>query len=178
MNRPTLFRGKAAGMLVLGWISAAVVLSMNNAWVSIYRMTKAVRKTTSVSTEQEGASQVLPGTLALEKASKSVGEVTMPSLITTTQSPLSRVTQAPEAPPAPIPVRVLKTYLQRHGVDSLIRQPNNRTFAVAYYACPLQAGNRMHHYLNSKFSHPCQSTNELPSKHLLRGGCQAFCGQL
>ena len=49
----------------------------------------------------------------------------------------------------PKPLQVLDQYIQQHSVDSLRSQPHNRSFATAFYSCPLQAGNRLHHYLNS-----------------------------
>ena len=48
----------------------------------------------------------------------------------------------------PLPVTVLEQYIQWHSVDSLRRDPHHRKFAVAFYSCPLQAGNRMHHFFN------------------------------
>jgi hypothetical protein len=46
------------------------------------------------------------------------------------------------------PVAMMDQYIKWHSVESIERNPHNRTFAIAYYACPLQAGNRMHHYMN------------------------------
>jgi hypothetical protein len=53
----------------------------------------------------------------------------------------------PTVQPLP-PVKAMEQYIQWHSVESLHRQPHNRTFAVAYYSCPLQAGNRLHHFMN------------------------------
>ena len=46
------------------------------------------------------------------------------------------------------PLQLLDQYIKWHSVASLRRQPENRNFAIAHYACPLQAGNRIHHFLN------------------------------
>jgi hypothetical protein len=40
-------------------------------------------------------------------------------------------------------------YKQRHGHESLLRHPENRTFVVGYYSCPDQAGNRLHDFMNA-----------------------------
>jgi hypothetical protein len=40
-------------------------------------------------------------------------------------------------------------YKQRHGHESLLRHPENRTFVVGYYSCPYQAGNRLHDFMNA-----------------------------
>lgn len=49
----------------------------------------------------------------------------------------------------PEPLQVLRQYQKWHSVESVRQQPHNRTFALAYYSCPLQAGNRLHHYFNN-----------------------------
>jgi hypothetical protein len=49
----------------------------------------------------------------------------------------------------PEPLQVFRQYQQWHSVESVRQQPHNRTFAIAYYSCPLQAGNRLHHYFNN-----------------------------
>jgi hypothetical protein len=51
------------------------------------------------------------------------------------------------------PQKVLAQYIAWHS-DETIRnesplQRNERKFAMAYYSCPLQAGNRLHHFFNS-----------------------------
>jgi len=51
--------------------------------------------------------------------------------------------------PLPVPLQVLEQYKQWHSVQALRRDPHNRTFALGYYSCPLQAGNRLHHFFNS-----------------------------
>jgi hypothetical protein len=52
-----------------------------------------------------------------------------------------------------LPHRTLEQYKVWHSNDVLrtesSTQVNDRSFAMAYYSCPLQAGNRMHHFLNS-----------------------------
>ena len=51
-----------------------------------------------------------------------------------------------------LPLRILNSYKAQHSVESLLassEQDENRLFAVAYYSCPFQAGNRLHHFFNS-----------------------------
>ena len=61
----------------------------------------------------------------------------------------------PPVPPASehslLPLQVLERYQQWHSQEALERQMENRRFAVAYYSCPLQAGNRLHHFYNSTY---------------------------
>ena len=52
--------------------------------------------------------------------------------------------------------RIWNEYKRQHSVEQLRRElhdntttSNNRTFAIAFYSCPLQAGNRLHHFFNS-----------------------------
>ena len=52
--------------------------------------------------------------------------------------------------------RVWNEYKQQHSVEQLRRElvqddtsTYDRRFAVAFYNCPFQAGNRMHHWMNS-----------------------------
>lgn len=49
------------------------------------------------------------------------------------------------------PLRFFEEYLLDHSSDILWKEaaPNNRSFVVAHYACPLEAGNRIHEFLNS-----------------------------
>jgi hypothetical protein len=47
-----------------------------------------------------------------------------------------------------LPLKVFHQYQKWHSAESLERYPHNRTFAVGYYSCPLQAGNRLHHFFN------------------------------
>jgi hypothetical protein len=46
------------------------------------------------------------------------------------------------------PLKVFQQYQKWHSAESLEKSPHNRTFAVGYYSCPLQAGNRLHHFFN------------------------------
>lgn len=49
----------------------------------------------------------------------------------------------------PVPIQVMEQYKKWHGIDSL-RSENDlarRKFAVVFYSCPLQAGNRLHHFM-------------------------------
>ena len=50
----------------------------------------------------------------------------------------------------PPPLQVMEEYMQWHSVEALRRDPipQNRKFAIAFYQCPLQAGNRLHHFWN------------------------------
>jgi len=51
----------------------------------------------------------------------------------------------------PIPLQVLEEYKALHGVEQLQREDakslRERNYAIVFYSCPLQAGNRLHHYL-------------------------------
>jgi hypothetical protein len=49
----------------------------------------------------------------------------------------------------PLPLQVIEQYKKWHSVDALLRNDTvGRKYAVAFYQCPLQAGNRMHHFFN------------------------------
>lgn len=50
----------------------------------------------------------------------------------------------------PLPIQVMENYKKLHSVRALKRNPDleHRKFAIGFYSCPLQAGNRLHHYLN------------------------------
>jgi hypothetical protein len=49
----------------------------------------------------------------------------------------------------PLPLQVIEQYKQWHSVDSLLRNDTvGRKYSIAFYQCPLVAGNRMHHFLN------------------------------
>jgi hypothetical protein len=49
----------------------------------------------------------------------------------------------------PLPLQVIEQYKQWHSVDALLRNDTaGRKYSIAFYQCPLQAGNRMHHFLN------------------------------
>lgn len=65
----------------------------------------------------------------------------------------------------PVPLQVMERYVKRHSVDALredyladvadsgagggnhYRRLAERKYAVVFYSCPVQAGNRFHHYL-------------------------------
>jgi hypothetical protein len=47
------------------------------------------------------------------------------------------------------PLLVLEQYMAQHSVESLQRQPGNRTYAIAYYSCPHRAGNFLHAFFNT-----------------------------
>lgn len=51
----------------------------------------------------------------------------------------------------PIPIQVMEQYRKRHSVEALRSNPDleHRKFAIGFYACPIQAGNRLHHFFNS-----------------------------
>jgi hypothetical protein len=51
----------------------------------------------------------------------------------------------------PPPIGVVEQYIQWHSADALRRDPHNRRFSVVFYSCPLQAGNRIHHFLSSAY---------------------------
>lgn len=48
----------------------------------------------------------------------------------------------------PAPLQIMEEYKKRHSVETLSRPDPNRRFAVAFYSCPLQAGNRLHHFMS------------------------------
>ena len=52
--------------------------------------------------------------------------------------------------PLPIPIEVMERYMQQHSVEALRRDPHpeRRNYAMAFYQCPLQAGNRLHIFWN------------------------------
>jgi len=67
-----------------------------------------------------------------------------------------------------VPLAVMDTYMQQHSNQQLLQEVNDcqknftgnpkdcpalaeRKFMVAYYSCPNQGGNRMHHFLNAMF---------------------------
>jgi hypothetical protein len=57
--------------------------------------------------------------------------------------------------PKPEAIQVMEQYIQWHSVDALRRDParndGRRKFAVIFYSCPLQAGNRIHHFLTGLY---------------------------
>jgi hypothetical protein len=50
----------------------------------------------------------------------------------------------------PIPIQVMEQYRKWHSVEALRSNPDleHRKFAIGFYACPIQAGNRLHHFFN------------------------------
>jgi hypothetical protein len=48
----------------------------------------------------------------------------------------------------PLPVQVMEQYIQQHSVDAIHRNSHGRKYAIIFYQCPLQAGNRLHHFWN------------------------------
>jgi hypothetical protein len=53
-----------------------------------------------------------------------------------------------------LPLQILEQYQAWHSVESLTRDydpedEQEQRFAVSYYSCPLEAGNRLYHFLNS-----------------------------
>jgi hypothetical protein len=58
----------------------------------------------------------------------------------------------------PLPLQVLQRYIRQHSVEAIQRdlmkssmdqqQQDERYYAIAFYQCPLQAGNRLHHFWN------------------------------
>jgi hypothetical protein len=53
--------------------------------------------------------------------------------------------------PTPVPIQVMEQYMKWHSVDALRRDPRGRKFSVVFYSCPLQAGNRIHHFTTSVY---------------------------
>ena len=54
-------------------------------------------------------------------------------------------------PLLPVPMQVMEQYIREHSVHALRNDPHpeRRHYAMAFYQCPLQAGNRMHHFWNN-----------------------------
>ena len=48
-------------------------------------------------------------------------------------------------------IELIRAYISQHGNEALARNgdPESRTYAIGWYACPEQLGNRMHHFLNA-----------------------------
>lgn len=61
----------------------------------------------------------------------------------------------------------------RHGLN---RGNDNRKFAVGYYSCPLQAGNRLHHFMNSLIW-AVVTNRTLLWKYYDMAACQAIGGK-
>jgi len=71
-----------------------------------------------------------------------------PSSSSSFESPSEALLQEWDEESIPVPFRVMEQYIQWHSVKSLGRDPTNRKFALGFYSCPLQAGNRLHHFFN------------------------------
>jgi len=65
--------------------------------------------------------------------------------------PLADVPPGITAEQLPTPIQVMEQYRKWHSVEALRSNPDleHRKFAIGFYACPIQAGNRMHHFFNS-----------------------------
>lgn len=46
----------------------------------------------------------------------------------------------------PRPIQLLQQYQQWHSEESMRRHPQDRKYAVVFYGCPQEAGNRLHHW--------------------------------
>ena len=51
----------------------------------------------------------------------------------------------------PNPFRILEQYKAWHSHEALERDPNNRRFIVAYYQCPVSAGNWLHYFTSAMY---------------------------
>lgn len=51
----------------------------------------------------------------------------------------------------PGPLAVIEQYKALHSEEALRRNPHNRTFLVAYYQCPVSAGNWLHQFTSDFF---------------------------
>jgi hypothetical protein len=47
------------------------------------------------------------------------------------------------------PWDIVDQYIAWHSKEALRNDPHHRDYALSFYSCPLQAGNRLHHFLNS-----------------------------
>jgi hypothetical protein len=47
------------------------------------------------------------------------------------------------------PVRILNEYIQRHSDQAMRTNNHGRKYTVAYYSCPMHAGNRLFHFFNT-----------------------------
>ena len=47
------------------------------------------------------------------------------------------------------PWDIVDQYIAWHSEEALHLDPSNRSYAIAFYSCPHQVGNRWHHFLNS-----------------------------
>jgi len=77
------------------------------------------------------------------------------------------------------PMQVLQQYVEWHSIETLQREsaiahtPSHRRFAVGYYSCPLQAGNRLHHFFNS-FLWAVVTNRTLLWKYYDKKACKTF----
>lgn len=46
----------------------------------------------------------------------------------------------------PLPIQVMEQYKAMHSVHQLVDDDENRKYAVLFYTCPLEAGNRLHQF--------------------------------
>jgi hypothetical protein len=49
----------------------------------------------------------------------------------------------------PSPLQVMDQYKKWHSNEALQRDPNDRRYALGFYSCPFQAGNRFFHFMNA-----------------------------
>ena len=69
---------------------------------------------------------------------------------TTLEDPWHQLSQS-SIKDLPKPLQILQQYQRWHSREALRNDKDpKRRYAVAYYSCPLQAGNRLHHFMNSK----------------------------
>ncbi|CAB9500983.1 expressed unknown protein [Seminavis robusta] len=47
------------------------------------------------------------------------------------------------------PWDIVDQYIEWHSQEAVRQDPFNRSYALAFYSCPLQVGNRWHHFMNS-----------------------------
>lgn len=66
--------------------------------------------------------------------------------------PLASVPSGVSFDDLPVPIQVMEQYKKWHSVEALQKNPDleHRKFAIGFYACPLQAGTRIHHFLNGR----------------------------
>lgn len=67
-----------------------------------------------------------------------------------------------EESPLPVPLQILMQYQLWHSEESLRRNQLDRKYAIAFYACPLQAGNRIHHFLTGAWARSALRYNVTP----------------
>ena len=69
------------------------------------------------------------------------------------------------------PREIVDEYVRAHSVQSLRQSTKGRKYALAYYSCPLQAGNRLHHFFNG-FLWAIVTNRTLLWKYYDRESCQ------